>query len=259
MTMDQDPDLLRQLFSLEGRVAIVTGASRGIGAAIAAGLHDAGATVIGIGRSDAPDWEPFAALRYHQGDAADADAMRREIDAVATEDGGLHILVNAAGVAHPEPGADTPLAHFDRMMSVNLRGAYGSCLAAAEHMENAGAGSIINVTSIASVVGMPGNPGYVAAKGGLRMLTQALAVDFGPRNIRVNNLAPGYVRTEMTEASYRDPALNQQRRKHTVLGRWGAPNDLIGAAIFLASNASSYVTGLDLFVDGGWTINGLTE
>jgi NAD(P)-dependent dehydrogenase (short-subunit alcohol dehydrogenase family) len=107
-------------------------------------------------------------------------------------------------------------------------------------------------------MGFPRNPGYVAAKGGLRMLTKALALDLGCHGIRVNNLAPGYVRTAMTEASHADPVLHGERLRHMILPRWGLPDDLVGAAVFLASDASAYVTGSDLFVDGGWTAKGLT-
>ena len=107
------------------------------------------------------------------------------------------------------------------------------------------------------MLGFPNNPGYVAAKGGLRMLTKALAVDHGADDIRVNNLAPGYVHTDMTKTSWADAAAREDRARHTVLGRWGEPQDLVGAAIFLASDASSYVTGQDIFVDGGWTAKGL--
>jgi len=118
-------------------------------------------------------------------------------------------------------------------------------------------GSIINITSIGSVVGFPGNPGYVASKGGLRMMTKALAVDYGQAGIRVNAIAPGYIETAMTAGSFADPELHEQRRRHTCLGRWGSVSDMVGAAIFLASDASSYVTGQDLIVDGGWTAKGL--
>ena len=120
-------------------------------------------------------------------------------------------------------------------------------------------GSIINLTSINSVRGFPGNPGYVAAKAGLAGLTRALAVDLAADGIRVNALAPGYIRTAMTEQSYADPIRNDDRRRHTLLGRWGNPDDVVGGAVFLASDASAYVTGQELFVDGGWTANGLVS
>ena len=251
--------LIERLFRLDGRTAIVTGASRGIGAALARGLAEAGATVTGLGRSAAPDWQPQRGLRYLPCDVADQAAFGTIVDMVATEHGRVDVLVNAAGVAHRVSGADQPLQHFDRLVEVNLRAIYACCLKAAEYMRAEGHGSVINLTSIASVLGMPDNAAYVAAKGGLRMLTKALALDYGPYGVRVNNLAPGYIRTAMTEASYGDPALNLQRRKHTMLNRWGEPEDLVGAAIFLASDASAYVTGQDLFVDGGWTAKGLTD
>src|SRR5262245_57551582 len=119
------------------------------------------------------------------------------------------------------------------------------------------ASSIVFVTSINSVLGFPGNPAYVAAKGGLRQLTKALALDLGSRGIRVNALAPGYIRTFMTESSYANTEQRAARTARTMLGRWGEPSDLVGAAIFLLSDASNYVTGQDLFVDGGWTAKGL--
>jgi NAD(P)-dependent dehydrogenase (short-subunit alcohol dehydrogenase family) len=237
----------------------VTGASRGIGAALACGLADAGAKVIGVGRSAAPEWKPNAALNYRSCDIADDVRFAVLFDDIVATSGGVHILVNAAGVAHALGQAETPMAYFERLIKTNLQATYACCLKAAEHMKTLRRGSIVNVTSIASTLGMPGNPGYVASKGGLRMLTKALATDLGTYDVRVNSLAPGYIRTAMTEASYRDPALNQQRRKHTMLDRWGEPNDLVGATIFLASDASRYVTGQDLFVDGGWTAKGLTE
>lgn len=105
---------------------------------------------------------------------------------------------------------------------------------------------------------MPGNPAYGAAKGGLRLLTKSLALDYGPSGIRVNALAPGYIQTDMTAKSFADPDEHERRRRHTCLGRWGRVEDLVGTAIFLASDASAYITGQDIFVDGGWTAKGLT-
>ena len=126
-------------------------------------------------------------------------------------------------------------------------------------MKGGSGGSIINITSINSMMGFPDNPAYVASKGGLRMLAKALAIDYSNRNIRVNCIAPGYIRTVMTKESYNDKEKREHRTKHTILGRWGNPEDLVGATIFLASNASSYITGIDLFVDGGWSAKGISE
>jgi len=243
------PEVAR-LFALDGRTAIVTGASRGIGAVIASGLAGAGARVFGLARSDRPE-EPAVGIEYRACDVTDAEAF----EAICAEAGRVDVLVNAAGITLPAATAAERLANFGPTLDVDLRAVYACCMAAVPRMPRGG--SIVNVTSINSVLGFPGNPAYVAAKGGLRMLTRALAVDLGEAGIRANNLAPGYVRTAMTAASHADPVLNEQRRRHTILGRWGEPGDMVGAAIFLASDASAYVTGQDLFVDGGWTAKGM--
>jgi NAD(P)-dependent dehydrogenase (short-subunit alcohol dehydrogenase family) len=240
-------------FSLQGRRAIVTGASRGIGAAIAAGLADAGAEVFGLSRSGtAPDKvKPMAC------DLSDDAALRRVIDGFAAGHDRLDILVNAAGISLPSSGPAGELDRFRQTIATDLTGVYATILAAYPLLKKAGNSSVINVTSINSVRGFPGNPGYVAAKAGLSGLTRALAVDFAADGIRVNALAPGYVATAMTTTSFNDPAMHEERRRHTMLGRWGDPDDMVGAAIFLASPASSYMTGQEMFVDGGWTTKGL--
>ena len=242
-------DLLRRLFSLEGRVAIVTGGSRGIGAAIAAGLAGAGAKVIAVARSEKADLP--VGVQYRRCDITAAG----EFEKLVAREPRLDILVNAAGVSLPPQGPEAE--RFDRTLDANLRATYRACAAAAALMQRSGGGSIINITSVNSELGFPGNPGYVAAKGGLRMLTKALAVDYGKSNIRVNALAPGYIRTAMTAGSYADPVQREARIARMVIARYGEPEDLVGAAIFLASPASAYVTGIDLFVDGGWTAKGL--
>jgi gluconate 5-dehydrogenase len=239
-------------FSLEGRIAVVAGASRGIGAAIASGLQASGAKVLGISRTGTAP----ASIAAVQCDLVDDAAIQSVFDNLAMAEGRLDILVNAAGISLPASGANE-LQRFRDTLAVDLSGVYATILAAYPLLKKAGGGSIINVTSINSVRGFPGNPGYVAAKSGLAGLTRALAADYAHDGIRVNALAPGYVATEMTAKSFADPTMHEDRRRHTMLGRWGNPDDLAGAAVFLASSASAYVTGQELFVDGGWTAKGL--
>jgi gluconate 5-dehydrogenase len=242
-----------QAFSLEGRIAVVTGASRGIGAAIASGLQAGGAKVFGISRTGiAP--RSIAAVKC---DLADDAAIQAVFDDLMKTEGRLDILVNAAGVSLPASGTSSELQRFRDTLAIDLSGVYATILAAYPLLKKARGGSIINITSINSVRGFPGNPGYVAAKAGLAGLTRALAADYASDGIRVNALAPGYVATDMTAKSFADPAMHEDRRRHTMLGRWGNPDDLAGAAVFLASSASAYVTGQELFVDGGWTTKGL--
>src|ERR1700761_5375430 len=208
-------------FSLQGRRAIVSGASRGIGAAIAAGLGDAGAEVFGLSRSGtSPKGVEAIAC-----DLADDAALRRAIEAFTKRHARLDVLVNAAGISLPPNNAADELDRFRQTVAIDLTGVYATILAAYPLLKKAGGSSVINVTSINSVRGFPGNPGYVAAA--------------------------------MTATSFNDPSMHEERRRHTMLGRWGNPDDMVGAAIFLASPASAYMTGQEVFVDGGWTTKGL--
>ena len=244
--------MVGELFSLASRVALVTGASRGIGAALANGLAAAGARVVGVARSAAPRSEMHGQVRYL---AADVKTdMAGVVDAVIADFGRLDILVNAAGVSLPAEPDGQALEAFAETLETNLTAAYAACRAAAPRMTEGG--SIINVASIGGLTGFPSNPGYVASKGGLRLLTKALAVDYGPCGVRVNTLVPGYIHTDMTAESFADPERHDQRARHTCLGRWGEVGDLVGAAVFLAADSSRYMTGQDLVIDGGWTAKG---
>ncbi|MFK4533994.1 NAD(P)-dependent dehydrogenase (short-subunit alcohol dehydrogenase family) [Bradyrhizobium ottawaense] len=244
------PDL--SAFSLKDKIAVVTGASRGIGAAIATGLQDAGATVFGLSRSGtAPQGVTAIAC-----DLSDDKAIESAFRTIAAR-GRVDALVNAAGISLPPQSTESELARFRATVATDLTGVYATILAAYPLLKKAGSAAIVNVTSINSIRGFPGNPGYVAAKAGLAGLTRALAADYAPDGIRVNALAPGYVATEMTAKSFADPVMHEERRRHTMLGRWGQPADMVGAAVFLASEASAYVTGQEIFVDGGWIAKGL--
>lgn len=239
------------LFNLEGRRAIVTGASRGIGFALAAGLAQAGAHVLAVSRS-VPTFAPGLSIRHLSLDVRDAQAAEADVQDFAG-DHGIDILVNAAGISI---GGATELAPT---LLVNLEAPFAFAGIVRPLMRRAGGGSIVNIASLGAHRGFPGNPAYQASKAGLLGLTRALAYDFAVDRIRVNSLTPGYIETDMTRASFEDPVRHEARRAHTMLGRWGTPADLVGATIFLCSDAAAYVTGQDIAVDGGWLAKGLID
>ena len=173
---------------------------------------------------------------------------------IFTESGTIDVLINAAGISIPAESEDSK-NNFENILNTNLIGNYYCCNSAANFMR--GEGAIINITSIGANLGFPNNPGYQAPKGGLAALTRALAYDLAEKNIRVNSIVPGYIRTEMTQESFNDDRLKKERENRMLLKRWGECSDMVGAAIYLASRASSYVTGSEIIVDGGWSIKGL--
>jgi NAD(P)-dependent dehydrogenase (short-subunit alcohol dehydrogenase family) len=251
---------LDRLFSIEGRVAVVTGAARGNGLALAEALAQARATVILVDRLGDAVAQQCAALtaqgldvRGFVGDVTSAEDRIRLFADLPRVD----VLVNNAGVTFPHPLLEYPAEDWDATYRVNLLAPFELCRLAAARMVSQGRGSIINITSLNAELAFPDNPAYMACKGGLRQLTRSLALDLGRHGVRANCIAPGYMRTEMTRGSWSDPTRKKARADRTVIGRWGQPEDLAGAVIFLASEASAYVTGQDLFVDGGWSIKGL--
>ncbi len=249
---------LDQLFSLNDKVAVVTGASRGLGQAIAEALLKAGATALLVSanadRLNATH-QTFATQNLKSTPYACDLSLVNQIDAlvdhVATAYGRIDILVNCAGVTFTEELSDYPEEYWEKTLRVNLEAPYRLSRDFAAMMKDQG-GSIINVTSIAAERGAPNNPAYAAAKGGLKQLTKALASDLALFGIRVNNIGPGYFHTDMTSYSWDDTERREMRTQSTMLGRWGMPQDLAGMAILLASDASSYITGQDFYVDGGW-------
>ena len=244
------------LFSLEGKVALVAGGSRGIGRAIAIGLGQAGASVIAIGRTPKQVIDEDDQVSYRSVDITDQAGFKGLCSAISKKHGQIDIYVHAAGISLP--AMESLQAEADRFattVNTNLVAPFQCVGSVASYMKSSG--SVILISSINATLGFPDNPGYVAAKGGLTAMTRALAVDLGKRQIRVNSIAPGYVHTKMTESSYQDPDTYKDRMRRTILGRWGEPEDLAGAAIFLASKASAYVTGQEILVDGGWSVKGL--
>jgi NAD(P)-dependent dehydrogenase (short-subunit alcohol dehydrogenase family) len=255
---------LEELFSLRGKVAVVTGAARGNGKAIAEGLLKAGASVALVDVNSDGVHASVAEFRQQRLDAhaygcdlADPSAIERLVTEIASSHRSIDVLVNNAGVTFSHPLLEYPDDAWDKTYQVNLRAVFLLSRAVGREMVKRGGGSIINITSLNAEMAFPANPAYMACKGGVRQLTKSLALDLGPHGIRANNVGPGYFVTDMTGGSWNDPERRRQRTEQTILGRWGDPRDLAGVVIFLASEASSYVTGQDIYVDGGWLIKGL--
>jgi gluconate 5-dehydrogenase len=252
-------DLKFPEFSLAGRKALVTGASRGIGQALALGLAHAGATVAVNGRDAAglaltldmvKELEREAVAAPF--DVADVAAARAGIERAAATMGGLDILINNAGIEQVTPSLDLTEAVWDRILDTNLKGAFFCAQAAGRIMVKAGRGSIVNLCSLTSEVGVPTAAPYGAAKTGLLGLTRTLAVEWARHGIRVNGIGPGYFRTALTEVFFEDQAWAETMRAKIPLRRFGRLDDLIGAAVFLCSDAAAYVTGQVLYIDGGY-------
>lgn len=248
------------LFRLDGKVALVTGASRGLGAAIAVALASAGSDVV-LHASERPP-AATAAQIAERGDTrtalVTADLRQRDAADRLMEDavgalGRVDILVNNAGIIRRQPAVEHSDAYWDEVLDVNLSSVFRLCRAAGRHMLARGeGGKIINVTSLLAFQGGITVPGYAAAKGAVAQLTKALANEWAAERINVNAIAPGYMVTDNTAALRADAHRSRQIAERIPAGRWGMPEDLGGAAVFLASRASEYVHGHVLVVDGGW-------
>jgi NAD(P)-dependent dehydrogenase (short-subunit alcohol dehydrogenase family) len=254
---------LDSLFSMKDKVAVVTGAARGNGKSISIALARAGASVILIDvlqkelKSTAEEINSFGCNAvFYICDLSDDKQIKHTLKSIAENYDRVDVLVNNAGVTYGHHAIDYPEEFWNKTYQVNLRAPYILSIGISKLMKKFG-GSIINITSLGAELSFPDNIAYVAFKGGLKQFTKALAHDLSEFNIRANNVGPGYIKTNMTEGSWNDPELNQLRKDRTLLGRWGMSSDLEGVIIFLASNASSYITAQDIYVDGGWTAKGL--
>ena len=245
---------LENIFTLKNKTALITGASRGIGAEIALAFFKSGANIICISRSKTTQKEEIKAF-YQQCDISNSKQFQKICESIDEDYGGIDILVNAAGISLPKIHNQNEFERFEKTISINLIATYQCCELVSRYMHHGG--SIINITSIAAMMGFPNNPGYVASKGGLQALTKAMASDLSKKSIRVNNIAPGYIKTDMTKQSYEKLIARKERINQMMIKRWGSAKDLIGAAIFFASDASSYTTGSSLTIDGGWTAKGM--
>jgi 2-dehydro-3-deoxy-D-gluconate 5-dehydrogenase len=252
------PEAYTRQFDIVGKVALVTGGRRGLGLAMSEGLAAAGAKLVCIGTADDCDElrSKIAAhngeLAYFQADLADRSQRAGLVDRVVERFGRLDILVNCAGIQHRQPATEFDLAKWDELVSLMLTGVFELCQQAAKVMLRQGGGKIINIASVASFQGGWTIPAYTAAKHGVAGLTKALANEWAAKNIHVNAIAPGYFDTDMCAALVNDPVREPQIRSRIPAGRWGNPADLVGPLLFLASDASNYVDGHVLVVDGGW-------
>ena len=245
-----------KLFSLENKIILLTGAARGIGLALSRGLRSWGAKVA-VFDKERPR-KILKGITYYKVNLEDRFSIEEGFAAFFADHKRIDVLINNAGVTLSAPSEEYSYEDWEKTMAVNLSAVFFLCQLAGQKMIKAAqGGSIINVTSIGSAQGFPNNPAYVASKGGIRQLTKALASDWGKHGIRVNNLAPGYTHTPMNQKSWDNPQLRRSRADHTMLGRWAEPEDMLGPVVFLASDASRYVTGIDLFVDGGWNAKGI--
>jgi len=251
--------MILEAFELKNKNALVTGSSRGLGAAIAIALAQAGANVGCHGRS-VDGQATSETIRkmgrnsfYLAGDLSDATLYPALIGKTIEEFGSIDVLVNNAGVIRRAPAAEYPLSNWDELIAVNLTAVFRlSQLAGQDILKRGAKGKILNIASVLSFQGGILVPAYAAAKGGIAQLTKALANEWASQGINVNAIAPGYMATDNTTALRQDPQRSRQILERIPAGRWGEPSDVAGAAVFLCSSASDYIHGQVMAVDGGW-------
>ena len=248
------------LFSLAGRRALVTGSSQGIGFALAKGLAAAGAEIVLNGRDTTKLQQAAGQLggnseTIHQlaFDATDHDAVRTAIDGFENKTGPIDILINNAGMQHRTELENFPADAFEHLLQTNVASVFHVGQAVARHMIGRGAGKIINIASVQTALARPGIAPYTATKGAVANLTKGMATDWAKHGLQCNAIAPGYFDTPLNAALVADPEFSAWLEKRTPAGRWGQVDELVGAAVFLSSAASSFVNGHTLFVDGGIT------
>jgi gluconate 5-dehydrogenase len=244
------------LFDLTGRCALITGSSQGIGLALARGLSQAGASVVLNGRDAvklAAAAETIPGARTLAFDATDHAAVRAAVDGFEADHGPIDILVNNAGMQHRGPLEDFPADAFERLLRTNISTVFNVGQACARHMIARGKGKIINIASVQTALARPGIAPYTATKGAVGNLTKGMATDWAKHGLNCNAIAPGYFDTPLNAALVADAEFSGWLEKRTPAGRWGRVEELVGACIFLASDAASFVNGHVLYVDGGIT------
>ena len=248
------------LFDLTGKRALITGSSQGIGYALAHGLAAAGASIVLNGRDATKLGSAADALRASGADvevlrfdATMHDAVRAAVDEFEADIGAIDILVNNAGMQHRAPLEEFPADAFERLLQTNVASVFHVGQAVARHMIKRGKGKIVNIASVQTALARPGIAPYTATKGAVANLTKGMATDWARHGLTCNALAPGYFDTPLNAALVADPEFTAWLAKRTPAGRWGEVEELVGACIFLSSDASTFVNGITLFVDGGIT------
>lgn len=250
--------MILERFSLRGKTALVTGSSRGLGAGIAVALAEAGANVAIHGSRAVPEvtQQMLSRVGANQfavvGDVCDPSVCEQMIEQVVLHFGRIDILVNNAGIIRRAPAVEHSEEDWQAVIDTNLTSVFRLTKHAGKHMLAHGSGKIINIVSLLTFQGGVFVPSYAAAKGGVGQLTKAFANEWAAKGINVNAIAPGYMATDNTETLRADPERSRQLMERIPAGRWGSPEDLAGAVVFLASSASDYVHGHLLVVDGGW-------
>ncbi|KPF41449.1 SDR family oxidoreductase [Rhizobium sp. AAP43] len=250
------------LFDLTGRRALITGSSQGIGFALAAGLAAHGAEVVLNGRDRVKLDAAVTSLQdagfkasASDFDVTDGEAVAAGVAAIEADIGPIDILINNAGMQFRSPLEDFPADSWEQLLKTNVSSVFYVGQAVARHMIGRGRGKIVNIASVQSELARPGIAPYTATKGAVKNLTRGMSTDWAKYGLQVNSIAPGYFKTPLNQALVDNPEFSAWLEKRTPAGRWGDVEELVGAAVFLSSNASSFVNGHTLYVDGGITIS----
>ncbi len=242
------------IFSVKNKNIILTGASRGIGFYLLKELKNNGANILGLARSKKLGSRNLE-KNYNSCDINEYEKFKKICSNFSKKFGKIDVLINNAGISLQNKKDIDGIKNFEKTINTNLVSVFKCCFATSKFMANNS--SIINISSIAALMGFSDNPGYISSKGGLHSLTNSLAFDLAKKKIRVNSIMPGYIKTNMTINSFKNKEKFKSRMQRIPLLRWGNSSDLLGAVIFLSSSASSYITGTKIIVDGGFSIKGI--
>lgn len=251
---------MNDLFSIKNKVIIVTGGGKGLGNTVAINMAQRGSFVYSLDKKfpEQVSKELSKNLFQKKCDITNKTNFELLIKNIFLQHDKIDVLFNIAGIGLKKTNLFYSSSDWEKTLKVNLTAPFNCSQTVIKYMMKTKSGSIVNFTSINAELAFPNNPAYVASKGGLKMLSKSLAKDWAKYGIRVNNIGPGYFRTDMTKNSYENKILRKKRTERTMLGRWGNKDDIVGSCIFLASDASAYITGQDIYVDGGWLANGLS-